>query len=209
MWKVIEGPIGDKYKENLQKEKIVCLCWYEGGARYFYNSKRDILSVQDLSGLKISIQNSQRIMDVYSYLGVSLVPTKPNDIYGALQKRYIDGIEDNIISYYSSKYYEVAKYVTYDAHSYIPELIIASRTTMIQLPKSDQELIEEAARESAIFQRNLWKRKESEAIEALKKLNVSFTYVDDKYKNSFFTSVKPFYDLLDMEYYYEITNAAQ
>jgi len=206
MWKVIEGSIGQSFKESLLKEKIACLCWYEGGAINFYNSKRDIQNVEDLKGLKISSQHSQPVMDAYPYLGISLLSTKSNDIYKSLQKGFIDGVEDNIITYYSSKYYGVAKYVTYDAHSYTPELIIASRTTMIQLPQSDQELIEEAAQESAVFQRKIWADMEIEAMEALKIQKIDITYPSEKYKKEFLAAVKPLYDLVDKETSEAITN---
>ena len=201
MWAVIEGPYGQTVQETLQKEKITCLCWYEGGARNFYNSRRPVDDLDDLSGLKLSIPYAQDVMDAYSYLGISLIPTLSGDRYSALKEGSIDGVEENVIIYFNSKYYEVCKYMTLDAHSYLPELIIASRTTLMQLPQSDQELIQEAARESAVFQRKLWAEAEQDVLEALKKLDVSLSVLDNNSREAFLKEATSLYDVMNLDHY--------
>ncbi len=194
MWQVFDGPIGADINDDLYKEKILCLAWYEGGARSFYNAKKQINSIEDLKGLKISVQRSQTLMDMYSILGVSLVPTQSSGIYNAIQTGFIDGAEGNVVAYYTDKHYETAKYLAYDEHTRIPEVIIASRVATMQLSKTDRAIIEKAARESADLQRRLWLEIELEAFRTFNNLGIVITYADGKSKAEFLEAVQPFYN---------------
>lgn len=194
MWRIYDGRFGGMIKESLLKEKITCLAWYEGGVRGFYNSKKTINSVEDLKSLKISVQQSQTIIDLYSSLGISLVPTRPSDIYSALQTGAIDGAEDNIVAYYTSKHYEVAPYFTHDEHARIPEAIIGSRVTMLQLSKDDQAIIEQAAQESAVIQRKMWAEMERDTFKALSGAGVVISFGDYRGRDSLSAAARPFAD---------------
>jgi len=196
MWKVLDGPGGENIKKSLLKENITCLSWYEGGARGFYNAKRKINNIEDLKGLKLRVQQSQMIMDVYSSMGISLISTKSGDLYSALQTGAIDGGEDNLIAYYTSKQYEVAKYFMYDEHGRIPEVIIGSRVTMLQLPKKDQAIIEQAAQESAVVQRQLWFKMERKVLKVLQDSGVHIDYADKQSREKFLMQFKPLYNHL-------------
>ena len=193
MWPIFDGPIGQEIKAELFKEKILCLAWYDGGARSFYNSKKRIVNVEDLKGLKIGVQHSQMLMDIYSCLGVSLVPTKPNGIYNAIQTGFIDGAENNLVSYYLGKHYEVAKNLTYDEHIRVPEVLIASRVATMQLSKKDKAIIEQAAQESAQMQRRVWLNTEVEALKTLNELGVTVTYLDENNRKKFLEAVQPIF----------------
>lgn len=199
MWKVFDGPFGADIADGLRKEKIICLAWYEGGVKSYYNSKKPINTVADLRGLKISVQRSPIIMDIYSDMGISLVPTPSNEMYSALQSRTIDGVEDSLVAYYTSKHYEVAKYFTYDGHARIPEVIIVSRTTMMQFSRADQEIIEQAAKESAILQKKIWLTKEKEAYAALIAMNIRISIADTYSKDILLSFSKPYLDRFDRE----------
>ena len=204
MWEVIEGQAGESFEQNLVKENIICLCWYEGGARHFYCSKGSIYDEEGLLDFKINLDYGQKTMEAFSFLGVSFVPAEQDEIYSLLEDGKLDGIEGNIINYFNNKYYEVAKYVTLDAHSYIPEVLIISRTTMIQLSKSDQEILEQAALEAAQFQRALWEETESSVMSALKGLNVSIYKLSETERESLATDTKPLYKVFDLPFYDQV-----
>jgi tripartite ATP-independent transporter DctP family solute receptor len=194
VWWVFEGTVGEEVKEGLLKEKITCLVWYEGGARAFYNSKKRITEIEDLKGLRISARQSQTMRDLYSSIGISLAEVKPSEVYSALQTGIIDGAEDNVVAYYVLKHYEVAPFLTYDEHTRIPEAIIASRITMLQLSKHDQAIIEQAAKESAFYQRKLWTDMEKDAWRFLRETSVVITYGSEASRAQFLLTAKPYFD---------------
>lgn len=176
LWQVLEGNIGEKFADELIAEKIVSLCWYNGGEACFYNIKQEINSVKDFKGLKLGVPRTQLLMDLISNLGGSPAPTDPDEIDSALQSGALDGARSNLIAFYLSKHYEIAKYLTIDQGSYLPDILIASRVSMMQLTKEDQKIILEAAKDSALIQKKVWVEKQLEVMSKIKNAGVKVTY---------------------------------
>jgi len=156
MWTVLNGEIGEYFLDSMVDSGFVGLVYYDSGARNFYNSVKPIYTVADLRGMKIRVQESTLMMGLVSALGAVPTPLPYGDVYSALQTRVIDGAENNWPSYDTSSHYEVAKYYSIDEHTRVPEMIIASKITMDKLSEADQELIKQAARDSAPVQIQAW-----------------------------------------------------
>lgn len=199
MWKVLNGPIGENFLKSLDSFNLIGLGWYDGGTRHFYNSKKEIKSVSDLKGMKIRVQESKLMTDLVSCLGAVPTPMPFGEVYSALQTGIVDGAENNIPSYYSTSHYEVAKYITLDGHSRIPEIIIASKSSWNKLSKEDQEIIRQAAKDSTQYQIKLWKEFEMTAQEKTKKSGSIYTVLTPEALAGFQKAVQPMYDKLSPE----------
>jgi tripartite ATP-independent transporter DctP family solute receptor len=193
MWKVLSGPIGKQLLGAVSKANLVGLCYYDAGARSFYNTKKDIKSVADLKGMKIRVQQAKLPMDMVKLLGASPTPMATGDIYSAMQTNVIDGAENNWPSYISFSHYEVAKYFTVDRHMMVPEILVAGKLAMAKLSKADQEVVMKAAEQSVPFQKKLWvqSEKDNEAIAKAKGCHI--TYLDAKAMAEFEQAVQPIY----------------
>lgn len=163
MWSVLDGKIGDHFLEELQDYNLVGLSWYDAGARSFYNSVRPIKTVEDLEGLTIRVQGVDSMIDLVEALGAKTQVVQYADIYSNLQLGKVDGAENNIPSYESMDHFKVAKYFSLDEHTRQPELQICSKNTWDQLSEEDKEIISESAKESAIYQREVWRIREESA----------------------------------------------
>ncbi len=163
MWAVLNSEIGDKFLTGLQSSNFVGLGWYDGGARSFYNSVRPVEKLEDLSGLKFRVMQSEMMVDMVEALGASPTPMAYGEVYSSIQTNVIDGAENNWPSYDTSSHYEVAQYYTLDEHLRVPEILIASKIVMDKLSADDLALIKEAALESQMFQRDQWAAKEAES----------------------------------------------
>jgi tripartite ATP-independent transporter DctP family solute receptor len=165
VWKVLNGDIGKYFLDSMEDSGFVGLTYYDSGARNFYNSVKPIYTVADMKGMKIRVQESTLMMGLVSALGAVPTPMPYGDVYSALQTRVIDGAENNWPSYDTSSHYEVAKYLSIDEHTRVPEMIIASKITMDKLSEADQELIKQAAKDSSPVQIKAWAdfEKKSEA----------------------------------------------
>jgi TRAP-type C4-dicarboxylate transport system substrate-binding protein len=75
----------------------------------------------------------------------------------AFEMKMIDAAENNWPAYYILEHYRLAKYYTVDQHSRVPEVQLASSRTWDQLPEEYREIIAACARESALYQRELWR----------------------------------------------------
>lgn len=165
MWKVLDGEIGNSFLEKVSETELIGLSWYDAGARNFYTSRRPIKSLEDISGLKIRVQESNLMADVIECLGGVAYKQEYAEVYSLLEQGYVQGAENNWPSYESMQHYEVAKYYTIDEHTRVPEIQVCSKHTWEKLSAEDQQIILECARESAVYQRQLWTEQEEKSRE--------------------------------------------
>ncbi len=161
MWKVLNGSTGQKLLKEMEAFKFYGLAYYESGARSFYNSKREIKTVDDLKGLKIRVQKSKLMIDLVNSMGANATPIAFGEVYDAISKGVIDGAENNWPSYESTSHYEVAKFITVDNHTRVPELLIASKIALDKkLSPEEIEMVRTAAKETQDFVIKKWTERE-------------------------------------------------
>lgn len=163
MWRVLDGEIGDAFLESVSADDVIGLSWYDAGARNFYNSVQPITCLEDLKGMRIRVQESDLAVDMVEALGATAIPIAYGDVYASLERQVVDGAENNWPSYEAMRHYEVAKYYTVDEHSRVPEMQICSAYTWQKLSPEDREIILECARESAIYEREVWTQREEQS----------------------------------------------
>ena len=74
----------------------------------------------------------------------------------------IEGAENNIRSFQSSRHFEAARYWSQSEHSYAPDVLLMSQRSFDALAPRDRSLMLELARESVQVMRAKWA--ESEAV---------------------------------------------
>ena len=170
MWRILDGEIGEEFLTVFSEAGLVGLSWYDAGARCFYTDVAPIRTPEDMAGLTVRVQDSQLVMDMVKLLGATPVTFPYGDVSYAFEMGKIDAAENNWPAYQIQEHYKLATYFTVDEHSRVPEIQLASRRTWDKLPAEYQDIIAQCARESALYQRQLWKEQESrsraEAIEA-------------------------------------------
>lgn len=165
-WRVIQSDLGKSLLDLGQSKSMRGLCYYDAGARSFYTAKRPIQKPEDLSGLKIRVQQSKTAMDMVEALGGKPTPIPFGELYTALQSSMVDGAENNLPSFYTTRHFEVCKHLSLDEHTRVPDVLLMSTKIWSALPPAVQRWIQEAADESAEYQRKLW-REENESMRQL------------------------------------------
>jgi tripartite ATP-independent transporter DctP family solute receptor len=191
-WKVLNGAIGDELLASLESANFVGLCWYDSGARNFYNSKREVKTPADLKGLKIRVQQSDLMVSMVNSLGAVATPMAYGEVYSGLQTGVIEGAENNWPSYDSTSHFEVAKYYTIDEHTRVPEVLMASKISMDKLSKADQDIIKKAAKDSMPFQIAEWKAFEKVSEKKVRDAGCVITEIKDK--SAFQAAMQPLYE---------------
>jgi len=172
-WRVLDGPIGRQMLRVGEGVGVHGLCYYDAGSRSFYTIERPVLRPEDLRGMKIRVMQSRIAMDMITTMGGAPTPIPFGELYTALQQRMVDGAENNPPSLLSSRHYEVARYLSLDEHSRVPDLVLFSQQIWSELGPEEQGWITQAARESVLFQRQLWQQKTAEALGALEAAGVT------------------------------------
>jgi TRAP-type C4-dicarboxylate transport system substrate-binding protein len=141
--------------------------------RSFYNARRPLKTPADLVGLRIRVQEGGIMEALASSYGAAPVTMAFGESYSAILRGSVDGAENNIPTYYSSRHYQVAKYYTLTEHVRIPEMVVGSALGFRELSAADRELIAKAAMDSSDFQRKAWRAYEAMAAEKLREAGVS------------------------------------
>lgn len=201
MWQVLDGEIGSEFMDALNTYDLKGLSWYDAGARHFYNSVRPVERLEDMRGLKIRVAQSQLMEAMVSALGAKPVTLDYSEVYAALETGEINGAENNWPSYETMRHYEVAPYITEDAHNRIPEIQVMSAATWNRLSEEDQKIIQECAKESAQYQRTLWEKQEENSRERLSDGLCKVSQLSEEEYVRFRRAVMPLYQTFSSEYF--------
>jgi tripartite ATP-independent transporter DctP family solute receptor len=195
MQQVIDGPIGrellDKITDN-PKAGLVGLCWMDAGARSMYDTRKPIMNLADLKGMKMRVMGNPMFVDMMNALGGNGVAMGYDQVFSALQTGVVDGAENNPPSFVFDNHFTVAKYYTLTEHLIVPEVLVLSKKTWDGLSKEDQELIRKLSREAQLDERKLWQEYETQAMAKAKAAGIQIIEVADK--TPFQAAVKPVWD---------------
>ena len=200
MWRVLDGEIGDKYLDDMVSSNMYGLSWFDAGARNFYNSVREVKTLEDMKGLKIRVQESSLMMGMVSALGAEPTPMAYAEVYSGLQNGTIDGAENNWPSFESTSHYEVSKYFVLDEHTRVPEMQLISKATMEKLSAEDQAIIRAAAKEAATYERELWAEREKASEEKVRADGAVITELADGELEKFQAAMAPLYEEFTADY---------
>lgn len=209
LFEVLDGEIGQEVFDTFQDNNLVGITYIHPGSRCFFNSVREIHTPEDLAGLKIRVSESEVMINMMECLGGIATPLAFDESYSAIQTGVCDGAENNMTTYIEMSFNEVAPYWTYDNHSFMPDMILASKQTMDKLSAEDQAIIFEAAAEASQWHRVEWEKSEEvNAALAVEKGATLTTLTDDELK-AFQDAVAPMYENLLSDEQMEIVARVQ
>lgn len=193
MWRVLDGPIGEEFLRVFAERDMVGLSWYDAGARSFYSDK-SLRSLEDLQGMTIRVQDANVVIDMVKLLGGDPVTLAYSDVYAAFETDKIDAAENNWPAYLAMEHYKVARYYLVDEHSRVPEIQLASGKTWAKLPDEYRSVLQECARESARYERELWTQQEAAARKTVLAAGCREIQLSDEEKERFRELVQPLYE---------------
>lgn len=171
---------------------FVGLTYYDSGQRSFYMTDGPVKTPADLKGKKIRVMQSETAIEMVKLLGGSAVPMGSDEVYTSLQSNLIDGAENNEFVLYTAGHGGVAKYYSYDEHTRVPDVVIMNSKLKDRLSKEQYQAVQEAADESTVYERKVFKKAVEEEKEiATKKYGVKYNEVD---KKPFQDAVQPLHD---------------
>ena len=191
MQAVMDGPIGEEIGAGTAAHGLVTLCYYDSGARCFYTRARPVRAPEDLKGMKVRVQQSDMWVAVMRAFGANATPLPFGEVYSAMQTGVVDGAENNVPTYFTSRHFEVAKHYAMTEHSLSPEILAMSKRSFDRLPRADQEIVRQAARESVPVMREAWVKLEGDARRQVEAGGAQVVPAD---KEAFAKLVQPVYD---------------
>ena len=183
-WRALESPAGQELLHGAITRRadgtasgLVGLAYYDAGARSFYG-KEPITGPDSIRGRKWRVMSDVIAMDMVTSLGGSPTPIAFAELYSALTQGVVDGAENNPPSLFSSRHYEVSRHYALTEHMAIPDVLVMSARARARLSPEQQAWIDQAAAESAVYQRELWAEETQKALEQLRAAGVEITNPD-------------------------------
>jgi len=170
---VTDGAFGRKLLERLEARQMHGLGYWDLGFRNLTNSRRAVARAEDIAGLKVRVIQSPIYIDLFNALGANATPMPFPELYPALEQRVVDGQENPNTVIASSRFAEVQKHLTQTRHIYNPQALIISKRFWDTLGAQEKKIIEDAAAEATVFQRQVSRGAADGALEALKKAGIT------------------------------------
>lgn len=187
----LDGVAAGKILDSFSTRGLVALCFYDGGVRSVYNTRRAVVVPDDLKGLKLRVPPSDIFMALMRAYGVNATPLPYGEVYSALQTHLIDGAENNWPSFHASRQFEVAQHWSQTEHSMVPEVLLLSARAYEALAPGDRDLVRDVARRSVPMMRGWWDARVEQAHAAALAGGVLVNEVDH---DAFRAAAKPVLD---------------
>ncbi len=174
----LDGPIGDEILASLEPHGLIGLCFYDSGARSFYNTRGPITTPDDMKGLKLRVPGSDLYVAMVKSLGADATPMPLDEVYQSLAQGVIDGAENNWPSFESGRHYEVARYYSLTRHLLAPEVFVMSKISWDKLSTAEQQIVRQSARNSVPYMRQLWDAQVEKSMKIVMASGVEVNEVD-------------------------------
>ncbi|MDH2328018.1 DctP family TRAP transporter solute-binding subunit [Cereibacter sp. SYSU M97828] len=175
---LLDGEVGQHLTDQLPEHGVIGLAFWEQGFRLLTNNKHEVRTLEDISGLKIRVQQNPLLVDMWAALGANPTPMAVTELYTALETGAVDGQETTAPFILGSKYHEVQDYISVTRHNYNPQIVLIGKPFWDKLTEDEQTLIIQVARETAIEQRQISRDAQTSALAAIREAGNTVTEID-------------------------------
>jgi tripartite ATP-independent transporter DctP family solute receptor len=165
---VLDGPVGDQLRAELDGSGLKALATWDIGWRNLTNNRRPVRAPEDLKGLKIRTTPNPAHIKAFQLLGAHPTPMAFTELFTALEVGSVDGEENPVTLILNARFFEVQKHLTLTQHAFTTGPLVMSKTYFEGLAPTLQTVVLETAREMARLQWAMNAESESSSLAALK-----------------------------------------
>lgn len=178
MDKVASGDIGAQIEaEILAKADIRPLTYFARGPRNL-SATREITSPDQLKGFKLRVPNVPVFVAAWQAMGANPTPMAFSEVFTSLQNGTIEGQENPLALFKSGGFYEVQKVINKTEHVRSWIYLTISERSWGKLSDADKTSVQEAAKRTQAFERELFLADEQALVADLESRGVKFVDVD-------------------------------
>ena len=159
--------------------KITVLGGFTQGTRSVYTAFGPITTPADLAGKKLRVQESKLNVAMAKALGASATPMAYGELYTGLQSGVVDAAENNEVSYFTQKHFEVAPYFSYTNHLVGLDYLVINAKVLASMTEKDRAAFDAGWTEAYKEHTTLWAEATQEAIDGATAGGAKFSQVDD------------------------------
>ncbi len=170
--------LGELIQAKANAHGIHVIGYMESGFRDVF-SKRPVESLDDFKGLKIRTMQSDGQLQAFTAFGANPIAMAAGEQFTALQQGTIDACENAVSNCWINKYYEAGiNSITPTHHSFVYIPLCMSDNAWNKIPEELREKFSEGVAKGCEQQWQFLNDANSEAIEQLKGVGVTFYEID-------------------------------
>ncbi|MFQ3787082.1 TRAP transporter substrate-binding protein [Halomonas sp. A29] len=196
---VMQSDTAQRMLDGFEGTGLKALAFSENGYRQLTNSARPVESPEDVAGLDVrgltvrTMENPVHL-SIWETLGANPTPMAFGELFSAMEQGVVDGQENPWSTILTSNFHEVQDYGSETRHVYTPFILMMSERTWDRLAPEYQELVQEAARQSAEYEIQLATEYDDWSREQLVERGMQITRLNDEQIAAFQEAVQPVYD---------------
>lgn len=193
-YEALDGEFGDELNTLLEKHNIVNFGFAENGFRHITNDLKPIHKPEDLNGIKIRTMENPVHLASFKAFEANPTPMSFSELFTALQQKTVDAQENPIAITYTSKFYEVQKYLTLRGHVFGNAVYLINKPFLESLPEDLREIVEVSIEEAKMYQRELAIEQEQDFIQRLEENGMEINELTLEEKDLFIEAAQPVYE---------------
>lgn len=148
--KVTAGPIGQGLLRKLESKGMVGLAFWDNGFRVL-SANRPLRVPADVKGLTMRINSSGVNQAIVRSVGAGPRPLPLSEVYPALQRGVVDGMDGNISNFFTQKHHEVQKYLVDTRHSYSAYVVVVNKRFWDDMPQDLRATLASVMKDATAF----------------------------------------------------------
>ena len=178
MDEVASGDIGKQIEaEIIARAQIRPIAYFARGPRNL-TSNKEIMTPDDLGGLKLRVPNVPLFVNTWQTLGAAPTPMAFSEVFTSLQNGTIDAQENPLALIESANFNEVQKFVNKTEHVRSWIYLTISELSWGKLSEADQQAVLQAAQNAQAYERELFLADEERLVTALQEKGMTFVDSD-------------------------------
>ncbi len=154
VWKVVDGELGAIVRQTLDDNGFYCHpVSLDNGFRQLTTTKRKVMNVGDVKGLKLRLPIGPVWTSLWSNLGSAPTSIDLSELYTALQTGVVEGSEGGVQQIETFKLYEVQKNLALTNHMWDGWWIIGNKAMWAKLPDDIKQILSANFKKAAMEER--------------------------------------------------------
>jgi tripartite ATP-independent transporter DctP family solute receptor len=199
-YKALDGELGAALSKKFEDVGVKVLGYWEFGSSHVTNSKRPIITPNDMKGLKIRVQPSPLLIDTYKSLGAEPITMDAKEVYTGLQQGILDGVSTYYFVTIDQKEYEQAKHFSELSLTYGSIALIINKGVFDSLDPETQKIFIELAQQHTTIQRQMSQEQIKEGKKFILNYGSNIVEANKIDYDSFRKAVNPVYEKYGKEF---------
>jgi len=179
-YKLLDGPVVEKeLTAKAPAAGFRILHYWEVTFRNAY-TRTPVNGIADLKGKKIRVIPNPTFIALFRGLGAAPTPMAFGELYSAIQQGVVDGAENDSVTYFTSRHYEVAKNYALTSHLMLINTMFFSEKQFQRLPPELRKVLINASAEGRKVTIADRQAKEAKVLDDLQKAGANITRPDLK-----------------------------